>query len=546
MDRRVLLSLGLLGAGTGVLAQEKPNIVLFLVDDMGLMDTSVPFLTDPSGKPVRHPLNTWYRTPGMERLAAQGIRFSQFYAQGVSSPSRASLMTGQDAARHGVTNWIRSEENNRDDYGPWDWNWEGLRRDDGLLPAVLQEAGYRTIHVGKGHFGPFGSEGENPLNLGFDVNIAGSSIGEPGSYLGENGYGLLRGVRSRAVPGLEKYHGTDTFLTEALTLEALAQVDTAVAARKPFFLYLSHYAVHNPFEVDRRFIGHYPEAGPSRFAWSRDLPARGYATLIEGMDKSLGDVLDHLEELGVAENTLVIFLGDNGSDAPLGGSHDIGSSAPLRGKKGSEYEGGTRVPCIIAWARPDRRNRLQGRFPVRSGILSSRVGTIMDLYPTIAGAAGASLPEAHPLDGRDLSPLLAGTTGESPDSLPDSGPGRLSDPGAEDTFLCHFPHQHRGSYFTTWRHGPWKLIYYYHPEHPDQPQCLLFNLDDDPSESRDLLSADSASGGIGNLPAGGSSEHRAIARRLLGEMIDRLTADGASYPVDFEGKPIPPRRDAIR
>ena len=319
---------------------------------MGVMDTSVPFLTDGKGNPVRYPLNDWYRTPQMERLANQGVRFSQFYAQGVSSPSRASLMTGQDAARHRVTNWIRSEGNNRDDYGPYDWNWEGLSADDITLPRLLREAGYRTIHVGKGHFAPFGHSGEDPRDLGFEVNVAGSSIGEPGSYLGENGYGLLRGTRSRAVPGLDKYHGTDTFLTEALTLEALAQVDSAVAAKKPFFLYLSHYAVHNPFEIDKRFIAHYQDTTYSQ-------AARGYATLIEGMDKSLGDVMDHLEQLGIAENTLIVFLGDNGSDAPLGGSHDIGSSAPLRGKKGSEFEGGTRVPCIIAWARPDSRNAWQ-------------------------------------------------------------------------------------------------------------------------------------------------------------------------------------------
>ena len=99
-----MLSLGLVLAGTGLWAQDRPNIVLFLVDDMGLMDTSVPFLTDGRGAPVRYPLNDWYRTPNMERLASQGVRFSQFYAQGVSSPSRASLMTGQDAARHRVTN----------------------------------------------------------------------------------------------------------------------------------------------------------------------------------------------------------------------------------------------------------------------------------------------------------------------------------------------------------------------------------------------------------------------------------------------------------
>ena len=172
MDRK-LLTLGLALAGTAAQAQERPNIVLFLVDDMGVMDTSVPFLTDGKGNPVRYPLNDWYRTPSMERLASQGVRFSQFYAQGVSSPSRTSLLTGQDAARHRVTNWIRSEEKNRDDYGPYDWNWEGLGAADITLPRLLQQAGYRTIHVGKGHFAPFGHDGEDPLNLGFDINIAG-------------------------------------------------------------------------------------------------------------------------------------------------------------------------------------------------------------------------------------------------------------------------------------------------------------------------------------------------------------------------------------
>ncbi len=498
----------LLAAPNGARAQEGPNIVLFLVDDMGLMDTSVPFLTDRSGQAVRYPLNEWYRTPNMERLAGQGTRFSQFYAQGVSSPSRASLMTGQDAARHRVTNWIRSENNNRDDYGPYDWNWEGLHRNDPTLPRVLREDGYRTIHVGKAHFGPFGSEGEWPENLGFDINIAGSSIGEPGSYFGENGYGLIRGRRARAVPGLEKYHGTDTFLTEALTLEAKAQIDTAVAAGRPFFLYLSHYAVHNPFETDPRFAAHYQDTAFSK-------AARGYATLIEGMDKSLGDILDHLEKTGIAENTLVVFLGDNGSDAPLGDAKDIGSSAPLRGKKGAEFEGGTRVPCIIAWARPDEENPWQKRFPIRRGVISPRVGTIMDIYPTLVGAVGgAPVPPDYPCDGRSLQPILG---------------GRKDTQRAEDQFLCHFPHQHRGSYFTTWRHGNWKLIYYYHPEQPDAPHCSLFNLRKDPSESRDVL-----------------RWHRRIARRLLREMTDRLESENACYPVDSLGQSLRPRPDAYR
>ena len=506
MDRRLLLTCGIALAGTGALAQERPNIVLFLVDDMGVMDTSVPFLTDGKGNPVRHPLNDWYRTPNMERFASQGVRFSQFYAQGVSSPSRTSLLTGQDAARHRTTNWIRSESDNRDDYGPYDWNWEGLGENDITLPRLLQQAGYRTIHVGKGHFAPFGYSGENPLKLGFDVNVAGSSIGEPGSYLGENGYGLLRGTRSRAVPGLDKYHGTDTFLTEALTLEALAQVDSAVALKKPFFLYLSHYAVHNPFEIDKRFIAHYQDTTYSQ-------AARGYATLIEGMDKSLGDVLDHLQDLGIAENTLVIFLGDNGSDAPLGGSHDIGSSAPLRGKKGSEFEGGTRVPCIIGWARPDGNSYWQRRHPIRRGMVSEQVGTIMDFFPMLTSLGGAVVSLDYPVDGQDLFPILEGRGSR----------------WHKDTFLNHFPHQHRGSYFTTWRNGPWKLVYYYNPDHPDYPQCTLFNLEKDPSESRDVI-----------------REHPDVARILLREMIDRLAREHAAYPVDFEGKPVLPREDAIQ
>ena len=137
-----------MASASDVAAQDKPNIILFLVDDMGLMDTSLPFDTDRNGKPVIHPLNEWYHTPNMERLAEQGIRFSTFYAQSVSSPSRTSLMTGLNAARHRTTNWINSESNNRTTYGPPEWNWEGIDSDDITYPSILQDAGYRTIHVG--------------------------------------------------------------------------------------------------------------------------------------------------------------------------------------------------------------------------------------------------------------------------------------------------------------------------------------------------------------------------------------------------------------
>ena len=136
-------------------------------------------------------------------MAEQGICFSTLYAQSVSSPSRASLLTGQNATRHRTTNWINAESNNRTPFGPPDWNWKGLTKDIPTMPKVLQQAGYKTIHIGKAHFGCMDSEGENPLNLGFDVNIAGSGIGHPGSYYGEWGYGHIKGSKARAGPDLE-------------------------------------------------------------------------------------------------------------------------------------------------------------------------------------------------------------------------------------------------------------------------------------------------------------------------------------------------------
>ena len=499
MKKTFLLS-GLLLSGLMATAQERPNIILFLVDDMGLMDTSLPFDADENGNPLRHPLNDWYRTPNMERLAQTGIRFSTFYAQSVSSPSRTSLMTGQNATRHRTTNWINAESNNRNQYGPYDWNWNGLSQNDWILPRLLKQQGYKTIHVGKAHFGRQGSEGEFPQNLGFDVNIAGSAIGHPGSYLGEEGYGNIKGQKERAVPGLEKYHGSDTFLTEALTLEALAEMDKAIDERRPFYLNLAHYAVHDPFTSDKRFAAHYADSDKSD-------RAKAYATLIEGMDKSLGDLLDKLEEAGVAENTLVIFLGDNGGDAPLGGAADYGSSAPLKGKKGSEYEGGVRVPFIAAWAKPDASNKFQKAYPIAQGCMQTQMGTVMDLYPTILSVAGVKVPKGHVLDGSDLKKLLAGK----------------ADKKHRDNFLMHFPHQHRGSYFTTYRKGDWKLIYYYNPETDGKPTYKLFNLAEDPFEKNDLAQTE-----------------RKKVRELCQLMIERLEQEKALYPIDKENKTLYP------
>lgn len=502
-DIRLISSASLLIAGSFSLgAQDRPNIIMFLVDDMGAMDTSVPFVADRSGVPQRYPLNEWYHTPGMERLASQGVRFSQCYAMSVSSPSRVSLMTGQYSARHHTTNWIYSESDNRNTFGPYGWGWNGISPEEQTLPRLLSGAGYRTIHVGKAHFGNNNSPSADPLNIGFDVNIAGSSIGEPGSYYGEDGYGLLKGYKPRAVPGLDKYHGTNTFLTEALTLEAMGQIDAAVEDGTPFFLYMSHYAVHSPHQTDPRFISRYEGDA------SKPANAKGFATLIEGMDKSLNDILDHLAEKGIAGNTLVIFMGDNGSGLLVGSDREHSSSAPLRGIKGTEFEGGMRVPCIVAWAAPED-NAVQERVKIESNTVCSEVTSICDVYPTIASVAGVGIPSGHVVDGQDITGLL------------DGGPEPADH---RDEFLMHFPHEHRGSYFTVWRHGDWKLIYYYNPTHPENPQRVLYNLKKDPFENNDL-----------------SSKRPGMARKMIQEMISKLEETGAQYPVDFNGKPIPPK-----
>ena len=302
--------------------------------------------------------------PIIDRLAAESVNFKHAVAgMPVCSPTRISIMTGQNAARHRTTNWINPDTDNAGPQGPAEWNWKGLKPGDVTLPGVLQASGYRTIHVGKGHFAPRAFDAADPSKIGFDINVAGGSIGAPGSYYGKQNFDrptkanakVKRG--SHAVPGLEKYHGQDIFLTEALTLEAKAHVSDAVKAEKPFFLYFAQYAVHAPFDSDPRFAAHYANSG-------KPANAQAFATLVEGMDKSLGDMLDHLDALGIAENTLVFFLGDNGSDAPLGHEHAVACAEPLRGKKGSHYEGGMRVPFIAAWAKPDAANEHQKRLPI--------------------------------------------------------------------------------------------------------------------------------------------------------------------------------------
>jgi arylsulfatase A-like enzyme len=388
------------------------------------------------------------------------------------------------------------------------------------LPRLLQKAGYRTIEVGKGHFGPYGSEGGDPRNIGFDVNIAGWAWGSPATFYGERSYGNGVGAANplnpgkgwsrSAVPGLEKYHGTPTHLSEALTLEAKEQITDVVHAGQPFFLYLSHYAPHSAdnhnFEPDPRFAKNYSkwELTPVGHTWM-EANARSFATLVEGVDKSLGDVLDHLDRLGVAENTIVLFLGDNGSDAPWGGANEVASAAPLRGKKASNYEGGVRVPFIAAWAKPNTSNPNQRRLPIAAGTIQSQLAAIYDLFPTILALAGGEAPAAHVVDGQRLDALLAGR----------------SDPGRNETFLLHYPHATgRTIYCSSYREGDWKVLYHYFPSIvSDGGHYQLFNLRDDLSEQHNL-----------------ATREPERLRRMMQALITALESQGAQYPVGEDGK----------
>ncbi len=480
-------------------ATEKPNIIIFLVDDMGLMDTSVPFITDGKGNAQVYPLNNWYHTINMERMAQQGVRFSHFYAQSLSSPSRASLITGQTSARHGVTNWINAINNNKGTYGPNDWSWNGVDPQAPLLPKVLKENGYKTIHIGKSHLGRIGSPSDQPTKLGYDVQVGYAILG-PHSYLAKKSLGYNVDNDSFYPCGLEKYKGKDLFLTEILTIEAKKQIKQAQQEKKPFYLYLSHYAVHAPFCTDQKYVKRYENQDKADKAIS-------YATMIEGMDRSLGDIFDYLNETGIAENTLVLFIGDNGSDAPLGEPKGYTSSSPLRGKKGTEYEGGVRVPFMACWGKRNPQNKFQKQFPIGENIIQEQMGTIMDIYPTLLSLLHIEKPKNYNLDGYSLKTQLTGKINEA----------------RKNTFLMHFPHEHWGNYFTTYLEDNWKLIYYYNPEIPNYPFCELYDLSKDPFE-------------VNNL----ATTHSIKLKEMVTKMAAELETMHACYPVDNNGNKLKP------
>lgn len=481
-----------------------PNIVLFLVDDMGWQDTSVPFFTE------RTPFNDRYHTPNMERLAAEGMKFTQAYATPVCSPTRVSLMTGMNAARHRVTNWtlrkdsIQPMEKNHDSLEFPEWNVNGLSPVAGdpksvhamPLPQALNDIGYYTVHAGKAHLGAIGTPGENPLNLGFDVNIAGHAAGAPESYLGAENFGNGKeGKEVWAVPGLEKYHGQDIFLTEALTREAIKEVDTAVTTHQPFFLYMAHYAVHTPIMGDDRYIQKYLEKG-------LDSIEAKYASMVEGMDKSLGDIMNYLEEKHIADNTIILFMSDNGGlSAHARGGEPHTHNLPLSSGKGSMREGGIREPMLVKWP---------GKIEPKS--VTEYQVIIEDFYPTILEMAGIdSLKTIQKVDGQSFVSALTGEKEYAgvrplfwhyPNEWGPSGPGI----GAASAV----------------RKGNWKLIYYH-----ANGGMELFNLKEDIGETKNLIQENDEK--ARELAATLSSHLKDVNAQMP---VLKVTGEQVAYPVD--------------
>ena len=478
----------------------QPNIVMFLVDDMGWQDTSVAFHSETT------PFNRRYRTPNMERLAQQGMKFTQAYSCCVCSPTRVSLMTGLNAARHRVTNWtLRKNASNDARHSKLQfpaWNVNGLSPVPGVertvhantLPQLLNEAGYHTIHVGKAHFGAIGTPGEDPLNLGFDVNIGGHAAGGPGSYLGTQNFSAVwrKGDRVWDVPGLEKCHGKDIFLTDALTIEANNAMDEAVAQGKPFYLYMSHYAVHVPFAEDSRFIQKYTEAG-------LDPKEAMYAAMVEGMDKSLGDIMANIKRHHIEDNTVILFMSDNGGLSASGrGGQRHTHNKPLSSGKGSSHEGGVRVPMIVKWPGETQAGSVCNDFVI-----------IEDYFPAILEIAGVKQYQqiGGKIDGVSFVRQLRGKGGyrkgrsliwHFPNNWGPTGPGIA-------------PH-------SAIRRGDWKLIYY----HATQ-KYELFNIRSDIGEANNFFNAKSD-----------------IAEKLAAELRSFLKQTDAQMPINIRtGKTVP-------
>jgi arylsulfatase A-like enzyme len=409
-----------------------PNIVLVVIDDYGWADTGC------YG-------STYYRTPNIDRLAARGMRFTDAYAAApVCSPTRAALMTGKHPARLRLTDWLPG----RGDMPAQKLLRPAIRQELPLEETTVAEAlkrtGYATALVGKWHLGGAGFE---PERQGFGLNVAGDHTGTPLSY-----FAPFQRV-GRFMPKLENAPAGE-YLPDRLTAEAERFIEQR--QDKPFFLYLPHYSVHIPMKAKPELIAKY---------LALPAPAQGqnnpiYAAMIESMDESIGRLMQKLEQLGLADDTVFIFTADNGGlSVKEGPDTPATDNAPLRGGKGYLYEGGLRVPLIVAWPKRIKAGRIN-RTPVYSP----------DLFATALEIAGVK--NTTGVDGLNLLPLLTER-------------GSIK----RDALYWHYPHYsnqsiNAGHYDQPGgaiRQGDYKLLEFYQDDHVE-----LYDLKHDLSERRDL------------------------------------------------------------
>lgn len=440
----LLLSFAVLGVSSGARAAEQPNIVFFLVDDLGWADVGC------FG-------STFYETPHIDRLAASGMRFTQGYAAcPVCSPTRASILTGRHPVRVDITDWIPGLATSRVKEAKFEHveDRDNLALEEVTIAEVLKDAGYHTFFAGKWHLG---DKGHWPTDQGFDINIGGTHAGSPpgGYYAPWKNENL-----QQEEPG--------EYLTERLTKESVKFLESR-RDEKPFLLYLSYYNVHTPITPYEKRIDHFVEKRDRLF--EDDSPLRPehegksrvrqdnpeYASMIQAVDDSVGTILDKLDALNLADDTIVFFFSDNGGLCTTRNGGPT-SNLPLRSGKGWLYEGGVREPMIV-------------RAPgvARPGSVCTTPVVSMDFFPTILELAGLqAMPDLH-ADGVSFAPLLRG----QPLSL-------------SRKFYWHYPHYH-GSTWTpgaSVRDGDWKLIEFYH-----DGKVELYDLASDSGETREVSQA---------------------------------------------------------
>ncbi|MEZ4826444.1 MAG: sulfatase [Bacteroidia bacterium] len=428
----------------------KPNFVFFLVDDWGWTDAAC------FG-------SSFYETPNIDRLAAEGMRFTNAYAAcPVCSPTRASIMTGKYPARLGITDWIPG----RQSYRPVEAANQRIARpfrqelplEETTIAEALKSSGYKTFFAGKWHLG---GEGFWPENQGFDINKGGHEKGSPpGGY-----FSPYKNPRLDNGPEGEN-------LTDRLANESMAFLETA--GEQPFLLYLSFYTVHTPlqtwdtlekkYEAKKTALNYVDSLRLTDEPWMEKAREGNYKTrlvhdhpkyagMVETLDYNIGRVMAKLKEKGLDKNTVIILMSDNGGLATAEGSPT--SNLPLRAGKGWLYEGGIREPMIIKWP-----GVTQGGSVADQPVIST------DFYPTMLEMAGIPLnPDQHP-DGESLVPLLRGT----------GSPER-------DAIFWHYHHYANQGGFPggVVRKGKYKLIQSYEDMHTE-----LYDLESDPGEQTDI------------------------------------------------------------